>query len=44
MVTGHFFDVNNQTVGVTMCCYTNPTDIGPGGIATFDSFISEDDT
>lgn len=44
MVTVHFFDDNNQTVGVTECCYTNPTDIGPGNRATFDSFINEDDT
>jgi hypothetical protein len=43
MVTGHFFDDKNQTVGVTECCYTNPTDIQPGHTATFDSFVSEED-
>jgi hypothetical protein len=43
MVTGHFFDDKNQTVGVTECCYTNPTDIEPRHTATVDSFVSEED-
>ena len=29
-VTGHFLHDNNQTVGVTSCCYTKPTDIEAG--------------
>lgn len=42
-VTGHFYDDNNQTVGVTSCCYANPTDIEAGHTATFDSFAMKDD-
>jgi len=42
-VTGHFFDDNNQTVGVTSCCYTEPSDIEAGHTATFDSFAVKDD-
>lgn len=38
-VTGHFLNDNNQTVGVTSCCYTEPTDIEAGRTATFDSFV-----
>lgn len=42
-VVGHFYDTNNQTIGVTSCCYTTPTDIDPGHTATFDSFVGEED-
>jgi len=42
-VTGHLYDSNNQTVGVTSCCYTDPTDIEPGHSATFDSFAEKDE-
>lgn len=42
-VTGHFYDSENQTVGVTSCCYTDPTDIEPGHTATFDSFAQKDE-
>lgn len=42
-VTGHFVDDKNQTVGVTSCCYAEPTDIEPGHTATFDSFVQKDD-
>ena len=42
-VTGHFYDSNNQIVGVTSCCYTDPTDIEPGHTATFDSFAEKDE-
>lgn len=38
-----FYDDNNQTVGVTSCCYANPTDIEAGHTATFDSFAMKDD-
>jgi len=37
-VTAHFYDSNNQTVGVTTCCYADPTDIEPNHTSTFDSF------
>jgi hypothetical protein len=43
MVTAHFYDENNQTVGVTTCCYANPTDIDPNHTSTFDSFAMKDD-
>ena len=42
-VTGHFLDDNNQTVGVTSCCYAEPTDIEAGHTSTFDSFVQKDD-
>ena len=42
-VTGHFYDNDNQTVGVTSCCYTEPSDIEPGHTAIFDSFALKDD-
>ena len=42
-VIAHFYDSANQTVGVTSCCYANPTDIEPGHTATFDSFATKDD-
>ena len=43
MVTAHFYDENNQTLGVTTCCYANPTDIDPNHTSTFDSFAMKDD-
>jgi hypothetical protein len=43
MVTAHFYDANNQTVGVSTCCYANPTDIEPNHTSTFDSFAQKDD-
>ena len=43
MVTGHFLDESNKTVGVTSCCYTTPSDIEAGRTATFDSFVMKDD-
>ena len=42
-VTAHFYDSENQTVGVTSCCYTTPTDIDPKHTATFDSFAQENE-
>jgi len=42
-VTAHFYDNNNQTVGLTTCCYANPSDIEPGHTSTFDSFAQKDD-
>ncbi|MBC8157062.1 hypothetical protein H7X64_02730 [Armatimonadetes bacterium] len=42
-VTGHFLNDNNQTVGVTSCCYTEPTDIESGHTGTFDSFVGKED-
>ncbi len=41
-VTAHFFDENNQTVGVTTCCNADPKDIEPGHTSSFDSFSSSD--
>jgi len=43
MVTAHFYDANNQTVGVSTCCYANPSDIEPNHTSTFDSFAQKDD-
>jgi len=37
-VTAHFYDSDNQTVGITTCCYADPTDIEPNHTSTFDSF------
>ncbi|MDN5868961.1 MAG: FxLYD domain-containing protein [Candidatus Nitrosocosmicus sp.] len=37
-VTAHFFDENNKTVGVTTCCYAEPSDMEPGHTSSFDSF------
>jgi hypothetical protein len=42
-VTAHFYDENNQTVGVTTCCYADPSDIEPTHTSTFDSFALKDD-
>lgn len=42
-VTGFFLNDNNQTVGVTSCCYADPTDIEAGRTGTFDSFVEKDD-
>jgi hypothetical protein len=42
-VTGHFLNDNNQTVGVTSCCYTEPTDIKAGHTGTFNSFVGKED-
>jgi hypothetical protein len=42
-VTAHFFDVGNQPVGATSCCYADPTDIEPGHTSTFDSFAMKGD-
>ena len=42
-VTAHFYDSENQTVGVTSCCYTEPSDIDPKHTATFDSFAQENE-
>jgi hypothetical protein len=42
-VTAHFYNAENQTVGVTSCCYTTPTDIDPKHTATFDSFAQENE-
>lgn len=37
-VTAHFFDADNNTVGVTTCCYADPSDIEPDHTSSFDSF------
>lgn len=42
-VTGFFYDKDNQTVGVTSCCYTDPSTIETGRTATFDSFAQDDE-
>jgi hypothetical protein len=42
-VTAHFYDSNNETVGITTCCYANPSDIEPGHTSTFDSFAMKED-
>jgi hypothetical protein len=42
-VTAHLYDVSNQPVAVTTCCYADPTDIEPGHTSTFDSFAQEDE-
>ena len=42
-VTAHFYDENNQTVGITTCCYADPSDIEPNHTSTFDSFAMKDD-
>lgn len=42
-VTAHFIDANNQTVEVTTCCFTYPTDIEPGHTSTIDSFAQKDE-
>lgn len=39
-VTAHFFDENNKTIGVTTCCYADPSDIEAGHTSSFDSFSS----
>ena len=41
-VTAHFFDDDNNTVGVTTCCYADPSDIEPGHTSAFDSFSSSE--
>lgn len=42
-VTGLLYDNDNKTVGVTSCCYTDPSTIEPGRTASFDSFADEDE-
>ena len=42
-VVAHFYDNNNQAIGVTTCCYASPETIEPGHTSTFDSFVSNDD-
>src|SRR5688572_7430162 len=42
-VTGLLYDNDNKTVGVTSCCYTEPSTIEAGRTATFDSFAQEDE-
>lgn len=32
-----------QPVGVTTCCYADPSDIEPGHTSTFDSFAQKDE-
>jgi hypothetical protein len=34
----HFYNTNNQPIGVTTCCYTDPNDIEPGHTSTFHIF------
>jgi hypothetical protein len=41
-VTAHFYDYNNQAVGITTTCYADPSDIEPGHISTFDTYTMED--
>lgn len=41
-VTAHFFDADNNTVGVTTCCYADPSDIEPGHTSAFDSFSNSE--
>lgn len=41
-VTAHFFDADNNTVGVTTCCYADPSDIEPAHTSSFDSFSSSE--
>jgi hypothetical protein len=42
-VTAYFYADDNQTAGITSCCYASPIEIEPGHTATFDSFAMEDD-
>lgn len=42
-VTAHFYDKNNNPIGVTTCCYADPSNIEPGHTSSFDSFVSADD-
>lgn len=37
-VTAHFFDENNEPIGITSCCFAEPEDIESGHTSTFDSF------
>jgi hypothetical protein len=40
-VTAHFYDDNNQTVGITTCI-ADPSDIEPGHTSTFHTFAMKD--
>lgn len=42
-VTAHFYDKNNSPIGITTCCYAEPSDIEPGHTSSFDSFVAEGD-
>lgn len=42
-VTAHLYDASGQPVGVTTCCYADPSDIEPGHTSTFDSFAQKDE-
>jgi hypothetical protein len=38
----HFYDDNNQTVGIPAFCYADPSNIEPGHTSTFDTFVMTD--
>ncbi len=42
-VTAQFFDKDNKTIGITMCCNASPSDMEPGHTSSFDSFASIND-
>ena len=42
-VTVHFYDDNNQTVGITPHCFADPSSIEPGHTSTFETFSMKDD-
>jgi|SRR5687768_15094128 hypothetical protein len=42
-VTALLYDNDNKTVGVTSCCYTDPSDVEAGRTASFDSFAQEEE-
>jgi hypothetical protein len=42
-IVAHFYDNNNQPIGVTTCCYASPETIEPGHTSAFDSFVGDDD-
>lgn len=41
-VTAHFFDKDLNPIGITTCCYADPSDIEPQHTSAFDSFVSAD--
>jgi hypothetical protein len=42
-VTAHFFDEDLNPIGITTCCYADPSDIEPQHTSAFDSFSSSDE-
>jgi hypothetical protein len=42
-VTAHFFDEDLKPIGITTCCYADPSDIESQHTSAFDSFSSSDE-